>query len=468
MRWVRRQRPAGAGEHDLGPLLLGQLGHAEGERGVGEHAGDEDALAVEESHCVSRPSTGGGRYRSGSQVQVEPAATHGISKRPMPARSVRPSIAAGQGDRRRRSSWCRRVALAASASRRRTRRRWRPSPMSTCARRSCSHAGRSPLGPDGVGRRPTSTRLGRDQLGRCRRGAGTRRRARRRPRSRRGRARRGGDRLAACCRCGRGHRRHRTHGRRYVVGWFRAGTPTGRLPAVQIGILGGTGPAGSALAARLARSGYDVGGRLAVEVPGHGGGRHAARRSGPAETLTIEAGDNDDAADADVVVIATPWDGAAQTAAVGREHAAGQGRHLDGQRPHPHRQGVPAAGAAPRARWRPASRPPCPTARWPPRFHHVPAKELGDLDHPIETDVLICSDHPAATAATAELVAKIPNMRPLDAGELSPGHADRVVHRRAAAAQRALQDPGRGEVHRHPRRRADRRSPEPTGRGRRR
>ena len=27
-------------------------------------------------------------------------------------------------------------------------------------------------------------------------------------------------------------------------------------------------------------------------------------------------------------------------------------------------------------------------------FHHVPAKELGDLDHPIESDVLICSDHP--------------------------------------------------------------------------
>jgi hypothetical protein len=52
-------------------------------------------------------------------------------------------------------------------------------------------------------------------------------------------------------------------------------------------------------------------------------------------------------------------------------------------------------------------------------FHHVPAKELGDLSHPIETDVLICSDHPDATQATAEIVRKIPNMRPLDAGGLS-------------------------------------------------
>jgi NADPH-dependent F420 reductase len=52
-------------------------------------------------------------------------------------------------------------------------------------------------------------------------------------------------------------------------------------------------------------------------------------------------------------------------------------------------------------------------------FHHVPAKELGDLDHPIETDVLICSDHPEATRLTADLAGKIPNMRPLDAGGLS-------------------------------------------------
>ena len=53
-------------------------------------------------------------------------------------------------------------------------------------------------------------------------------------------------------------------------------------------------------------------------------------------------------------------------------------------------------------------------------FHHVPAKELGDLDDPIESDVLICSDHPAATDDHGRHRApSIPNMRPLDAGELS-------------------------------------------------
>jgi 8-hydroxy-5-deazaflavin:NADPH oxidoreductase len=52
-------------------------------------------------------------------------------------------------------------------------------------------------------------------------------------------------------------------------------------------------------------------------------------------------------------------------------------------------------------------------------LHHVPAKELGDLDQPIESDVLICSDHPRASEVTSEMVAKIPNMRPLHAGELA-------------------------------------------------
>ena len=52
-------------------------------------------------------------------------------------------------------------------------------------------------------------------------------------------------------------------------------------------------------------------------------------------------------------------------------------------------------------------------------FHHVPAKELGDLNEPIESDVLICSDHASAVELTSEIVAKVPNMRPLNAGELA-------------------------------------------------
>ena len=42
------------------PLLLRQAGHGEGKRGVGEDAGDEQPLAVEESHCARRLCEGRG------------------------------------------------------------------------------------------------------------------------------------------------------------------------------------------------------------------------------------------------------------------------------------------------------------------------------------------------------------------------------------------------------------------------
>ncbi|MBN2623953.1 MAG: hypothetical protein JXA83_11310, partial [Acidimicrobiales bacterium] len=38
---------------------------------------------------------------------------------------------------------------------------------------------------------------------------------------------------------------------------------------------------------------------------------------------------------------------------------------------------------------------------------------------PIESDVLICSDHESAVEVTSDIVARIPNMRPLNAGELA-------------------------------------------------
>ena len=52
-----RQPPAGPGEHDLGALGLGQLGHTERERRVGEDARDDDVLALEKTHA-QHPSDG--------------------------------------------------------------------------------------------------------------------------------------------------------------------------------------------------------------------------------------------------------------------------------------------------------------------------------------------------------------------------------------------------------------------------
>jgi len=186
---------------------------------------------------------------------------------------------------------------------------------------------------------------------------------------------------------------------------------------MRIGILGGTGPAGSALAARLASVGYDVviGSRSkyrAMET------RDGLLAKSPELAAQLDSGDNADACDCDLVVIATPWDSAATTAQENEDVLAGKvvvsmanalTRIGSEFQPLVPPRGSVAASVQ-------AAVPECQVSA---AFHHVPAKELGDLDHPIESDVLICSDHRRATDATIELVHKIPNMRPLDAGELS-------------------------------------------------
>ncbi|MEY2453492.1 MAG: 8-hydroxy-5-deazaflavin:NADPH oxidoreductase [Acidimicrobiaceae bacterium] len=186
---------------------------------------------------------------------------------------------------------------------------------------------------------------------------------------------------------------------------------------MRIGILGGTGPAGSALAARLASVGFDVViGSRSAERAAATTDELLSKWSG--RKLQIEAADNSGAAAADLVVLATPWDGASETVKSVEHMLHGKvvismanaltriGREFQPLVPP---RGSVAASVQ-------AAVPECQVAA---AFHHVPAKELGDLDHPIESDVLICSDHRRATDATIELVRKIPNMRPLDAGELS-------------------------------------------------
>ncbi len=51
-------------------------------------------------------------------------------------------------------------------------------------------------------------------------------------------------------------------------------------------------------------------------------------------------------------------------------------------------------------------------------FHSVSASLLGDLEHELDEDVLICGDRRADKARLAELVDQIPGLRPVDCGPL--------------------------------------------------
>jgi NADPH-dependent F420 reductase len=138
----------------------------------------------------------------------------------------------------------------------------------------------------------------------------------------------------------------------------------------------------------------------------------------PDHDLDVSAEENEGAAAAEVVVIATPWDAAASTAASVRELLVGKVvismANALAKVGHEFQPLVPPRGSVAAS-----VQAALPDSRVAAALHHVPAKELGDLDEPVESDVLICSDHKSATRTTAEIVAEMPDMRPLDAGELS-------------------------------------------------
>jgi NADPH-dependent F420 reductase len=186
---------------------------------------------------------------------------------------------------------------------------------------------------------------------------------------------------------------------------------------MEIGIVGGTGPAGSGLALRLAVAGHHV-------VIGSRSQERSAEvvanllEKWPHLADSIVAGDNSAAASGELVVIATPWDAAWTTAKSVGHRLAGKvvlcmanalirvGHEF--QPLVPPRGSVAASVQAA-----------VPTSYVVAALHHVPAKELGDLNHAVESDVLVCSDHAEAKRQCMELVTQIPDMRPLDAGDLT-------------------------------------------------
>lgn len=186
---------------------------------------------------------------------------------------------------------------------------------------------------------------------------------------------------------------------------------------MRIGILGGTGPAGSALGARLASIGYDV----------IIGSRSADRASEVCTELAtkypeisdrLSGGDNARAAAGDVIVVATPWDSAATT--VQENSAALRGKILISMA----NALVRVAGEfqpllPPRGSVAAHIQAAAPLSKVVAAFHHLPAKELGHLGTPIDSDVLICSDDRESIRVVSAIVDRIPGCRPLDAGQLS-------------------------------------------------
>ena len=186
---------------------------------------------------------------------------------------------------------------------------------------------------------------------------------------------------------------------------------------MDVGIIGGTGPAGRALAARLASVGLQVviGSRSADRAREIVDEIH---KKWPDHDLALHPAANPEAAAAPLVVVATPWDAAADTASGLRTELSGKvvvsmGNALakvDGEL----QAVVPPGGSV---AW--GVQAAVPEALVSAAFHHLPARSLGDLNRQASGDVLVCSDHPEAYEATAELIRRVPDLRPFDAGSLA-------------------------------------------------
>lgn len=134
--------------------------------------------------------------------------------------------------------------------------------------------------------------------------------------------------------------------------------------------------------------------------------------------LALCAGTNEAAADADLVVVATPWDAALATVAPLASRLEGKvvvsmlnaitrlGREMVPLLPPSGSMAVALARTLPAARIVGA-------------FHHLPAGPWGDLDHQLDADVLVCSDDRSAAKEVVALIDRLPGLRGIDSGSLS-------------------------------------------------
>ena len=178
-----------------------------------------------------------------------------------------------------------------------------------------------------------------------------------------------------------------------------------------IGVLGGTGEQGRGLARRLAMAGQ----RVII------GSRDASRAQGIADEIgngVVGRSNEDCASEADLVIVAVPWDGHAQLLQGLVEQLSGKivvdcvnplGFDKQGAYALP----VPEGSAAQQAAAILAQ------SRVVGAFHHISAVLLLDADvASIDTDVLVVGDDREATELVQALASRISGIRGIYAGRL--------------------------------------------------
>jgi NADPH-dependent F420 reductase len=196
---------------------------------------------------------------------------------------------------------------------------------------------------------------------------------------------------------------------------------------VAIAIIGGTGDEGFGLTLRLVRAGEDV----IIGSRAEERGREAAERAADLLQLgsrggtqgSVNGASNDQAAAAaDLVFVTVPYAGQAEIYRSIRDAVRPDAIVCDTTTPL-----ATAVGGRPWQVIRPWEGSAAEQAkailpdgvRLVSGFHTVGAEPLGDLEHPVEGDVLLCGADGDAKATVGGLVERIPDLRWVDAGPLS-------------------------------------------------
>ncbi len=190
---------------------------------------------------------------------------------------------------------------------------------------------------------------------------------------------------------------------------------------MNVGIVGGTGPAGRALALRLATSGNSV-------VVGSRDPMRADAIVGELRELLgdrsgfLHAGSNAEAALSQIVVLATPWEGAVATAVDLKEQLRAKVlvsmvnalARIGGefQALIPSRGSIAASvqGALPETLVTTG-------------FQHLPAADLARIERNLDADVLVCSDSERGFLETKDLLSTVSGLNAVYAGSLASANS---------------------------------------------
>jgi 8-hydroxy-5-deazaflavin:NADPH oxidoreductase len=191
---------------------------------------------------------------------------------------------------------------------------------------------------------------------------------------------------------------------------------------VDISIIGGTGDEGFGLTLRFARAGHHV--TIGSRIAEKGSAVADTARETLGAGANVDGTTNEEAAAADVVIVTVPFAGQAEIYRTIKDHVRPEAIVVDCTSPLATAVGGRAwqvvrpwhGSAAEQAR---AILEQVHPVRLVAAYHTISGEALQDLDRELESDVLVCGGDAEAKAVVGGLTEQIPNLRWVDAGDLT-------------------------------------------------